>query len=70
MENNEAKIDREVLFRLIKYKGNNAWMAMVQEDGKWVALRPSKTTFESVQSSLFDEAVHWAFPHYRGARQK
>jgi hypothetical protein len=45
-------------------------MSYVKEDGKWVQLRPSDTSFLSAVTAIEPEVMRKAFPHTNRTRQQ
>lgn len=43
--------------------GTSDWMSFVKENGKWVKLRPSDTSFISAVTAIEPEVMRLAFPH-------
>ena len=52
----------EWLFK-ITGRGTSGWMSWVMEDGQWVQLRPSNTSFISAVAAIEPEVMRLAFPH-------
>jgi hypothetical protein len=44
-------------------KGTSGWMSWVQENGVWVPLRQSNTSFISAVAAIEPELMRLAFPH-------
>jgi hypothetical protein len=44
-------------------KGTSGWMSWVQEEGRWVPLRASETSFISAVAAIEPELMRVAFPH-------
>lgn len=44
-------------------RGTSGWMSWVKENGQWVKLRPSETSFISAVAAIEPEVMRLAFPH-------
>lgn len=44
-------------------RGTSGWMSWVSENGAWVQLRPSNTSFISAVAAIEPEVMRLAFPH-------
>lgn len=53
----------------IRGRGTSGWMSYVKEDGEWVPLRASDTSFISAVSAMEPEVMRLAFPHRTTARK-
>lgn len=50
-------------------RGTSGWMSWVKENGAWVQLRPSETSFISAVSAIEPEVMRLAFPHHATTRK-
>lgn len=47
----------------IRGRGTSGWMSYVKEEGQWVQLRASETSFISAVAAVEPEVMRLAFPH-------
>jgi hypothetical protein len=47
----------------IRGRGTSGWMSFVKEDGEWIPLRQSETSFISAVAAIEPEVMRVAFPH-------
>jgi hypothetical protein len=51
-------------------RGTSGWMSYVKENGAWLQLRPSETSFISAVAAIEPEVMRLAFPHTVTARKQ